>query len=58
MNRCQVCHFETVPDDIAVEAPNGLVVCLVCYGHLTETRLPMPKELRREVEACLQELVV
>jgi hypothetical protein len=58
MHRCAVCHFETNPDDIAVEGAGGLLVCLVCYGHLTETRIAVPKGLRRELETCLRDLVL
>lgn len=57
MNRCCICHFVPQVDDIAVEAAGGLTVCLACYGNQTETRLQMPKELRRELESCLRELV-
>ncbi len=56
MQTCRVCHFEVVPDDVAVEGSDGLVVCLACYCHLAETRRVMPKELRRDVEACLAEM--
>ncbi len=56
MQTCRVCHFEPVPDDVAVRGSDGFVVCLACYGTLTETRLIMPKELRRDVEAVLAEL--
>lgn len=57
MHQCEVCHFETLADDVAIEASNRLVVCLACYGRLTDTRLAMPKGLRREIEDCLRELV-
>ncbi len=56
MRTCRVCHFEAVLDDVAVEGSDGLVVCLACYGHLTETRRTMPKDLRRDIQACLAEL--
>ncbi len=55
MQTCRVCHFEPVPDDVAVQGTDGFVVCLACYGGLTETRLPMPKDLRRDLEALLTE---
>ncbi len=56
MQPCRVCHFEPVPDDVAVQGTDGFVVCLACYGDLTETRLLLPKELRRELEAILADL--
>ncbi len=58
MEPCRVCHFQPVPDDVAVQGSDGLIVCLACYGDLTETRIVMPKELRRDLEALLAELPV
>jgi hypothetical protein len=56
MHRCNVCHFETVMDDVAVESSGGLVVCLVCYGNLTGTRLALSKQMRRGLDACLSDI--
>ncbi len=58
MEPCRVCHFEPALDDIAVHGTDGLVVCLACYGDLTETRTVMPKELRRDLEVLLAEIPV
>ena len=56
MYTCIVCHFEIVLDDVAVESQSGHSICLRCYTKLTDTEQPMPKDLRREVEAFLHAL--
>ncbi len=55
MYTCTICHFGTELDDVVVATPGGLCICLRCYERETESGLPMPKALRREITAALAE---
>lgn len=50
---CKVFHFEAVLDDVAVESSGGMVVCLGCYSRLALSPLPVPRNLRLQIEECL-----
>ena len=52
---CTICRFATELDDVVVATPGGLCICLRCYERETESGLPMPKALRREISAALAE---
>ena len=52
MDRCRVCHFEMLLDDVAVESTTGRAVCIRCYARLTETEHRLPRKLSLELEAC------
>jgi len=54
MFKCKVCHFDVVLDDVAVESPGGLFVCIGCYARLTERVLSIPRKLRIQIEQCLK----
>ena len=55
MVRCTICRFTVELDDVAVPLAAGRGICLLCYSRETETSVPMPKALRREVMALLEE---
>jgi hypothetical protein len=52
---CIICRFELEIDDVAIEAAGGHAVCVRCYARETENKLPMPKSLRQEIVAALNE---
>ena len=51
---CTVCRFTCEEDDVAVKGFANHCVCLGCYQRLTDTKLPMSKSLRRDVEDALR----
>jgi hypothetical protein len=53
MQTCTICHFQTELDDVVVSLAGGRCICLRCFGRETESHLPMPKGLRREIIATL-----
>lgn len=53
---CIICRFPVEPDDIAIGSPSGRVICLRCYARETGNEHPVPKGLRREMEAELGKL--
>lgn len=53
MNTCIICHFDTELDDVMVAGESGRVVCLRCWARETDTALPMPKPLQRELTNLL-----
>ena len=55
---CIICRFEVEIDDVAIEGAAGNAVCVRCYARETENELPMPKSLRREIVAALNEIEV
>jgi len=56
MYTCAICHFATELDDVVALTTPGHCICLRCYHRETESTLPMPKELRRQVIAALATL--
>ncbi len=56
MYKCVICHFESELDDVIAPASNGRCVCLRCFARETDTALPMPKDLRRDVSSALASL--
>jgi hypothetical protein len=58
MRTCRICRFETELDDIVLALPSGACVCLRCYERETQSARPMPKTLRRDVDAVLASLEV
>jgi hypothetical protein len=53
MYSCIICHFDVELDDVAVAGGARSCVCLRCYARETDSELPMPKQLRRELTATL-----
>jgi len=58
MYTCAVCHFATELDDVAVQGPGNLCVCLRCYARETGSERPMSTRLRREALATLADCCV
>ncbi len=56
MSICRICRFETEPDDVVVRGAAGGCICLRCYGRETGSARPMPKALRRDLQAALATL--
>ena len=56
MFRCIICHFDVELDDVIVMPIGGRCICVACYRRETESELPMPKALRREISAALAEI--
>lgn len=56
MFTCAICHFDWPMDDLAIGGKFGAPICLRCYAYRTETLFQVPRELRRQVEACLMEM--
>jgi hypothetical protein len=56
MCTCELCHFAVELDDIALKRASGQCVCLRCYLREAEVDRPLPKALRRDIEACLATL--
>ena len=54
MFTCAICHFATELDDVVALTTPGHCICLRCFHRETESTLPMPKELRRQVIAVLE----
>ncbi len=50
---CRICRFETELDDVALAFADGSCACLRCYARETGTARPMPKALRRQLQAAL-----
>ena len=53
MNACVICRSVAVLDDIALMGPSGRYVCLHCFQHYTTSFRPLPRRLRRQIEATL-----
>jgi hypothetical protein len=54
MTACIICRFEVELDDVAVRGARAQrAICLRCYGRETGTHRPMPKSLRRDIQAAL-----
>jgi hypothetical protein len=53
MFTCQMCHFETEWDDVAIAFQGDRCICLRCYGQATDTAKPMANGLRHQVIATL-----
>ena len=53
MSRCQICHFATELDDVALTLRVSGIICLRCFDRETASQRPMPKPLRRQLEATL-----
>jgi hypothetical protein len=56
MSICRICRFETELDDVVVAGAAGSCICLRCYGRETGSARPMPKALRRDLQAALTTL--
>jgi hypothetical protein len=58
MFTCIICGFAGQElDDVAVPRADGRTcICLGCYGRATDTARPMPKALRRQIQAVLAEI--
>ena len=56
MYTCAICHFATELDDVVALTTPGHCICLRCFHRETESSLPMPKSLRRQVIATLEAL--
>ena len=53
MRPCILCHFATELDDVALILAAGGIICLRCFDRETASQRPMPKPLRRQLEATL-----
>ena len=53
MMTCRLCHFQTELDDVALTLAAGGIICLRCFDRETASQRPMPKALRRQLEALL-----
>jgi hypothetical protein len=53
MHTCILCHFATELDDVALTLAASGIICLRCFGRETASARPMPKPLRRQLEATL-----
>ena len=53
MITCSLCHFEAELDDVALTLAAGGSICLRCFDRETASQRPMPKPLRRQLEATL-----
>jgi hypothetical protein len=53
MRTCILCHFDTELDDVALTLAVGGTICLRCFNRETASQRPMPKALRRQLEATL-----
>jgi hypothetical protein len=58
MATCTICRFETEFDDVVLGGRTGRCVCLRCFDRETGSTRPMPKRLRRELIAVLNEVEV
>jgi hypothetical protein len=58
MYRCVICHFTVELDDSIAATPTGGCVCVRCFARETDSSISMPKELRRDVIAALEENAV
>jgi len=57
MFTCRLCLFQFVLDDcMTIFVSKQACICITCFNRETENRKPMPKELRREMEAVLATL--
>lgn len=56
MFTCAICRFDSPVDDVAVGGKMGAPICLRCFNYRAGTMLAMPRELRRQLEACLTEV--
>ena len=50
---CRICRFATELDDVVVRGAGGGCICLRCYGRETGSARPMPRALRRDLQAAL-----
>lgn len=50
---CLLCRFETEKDDAIAPLSCGKCICLRCYARTTDTAVPMPDHLRRQLVAAL-----
>ena len=54
MHRCILCRFEIEEDDVKVGSNvNARAVCVRCFAREVGDEHPMPKGLRRMIEAAL-----
>jgi hypothetical protein len=53
MHPCILCHFDTELDDVALTLAASGIICLRCFDRETASQRPMPKPLRRQLEATL-----
>lgn len=53
---CTICRFETELDDRVVGRGAEYCICVRCFARETGDERPMPKALRRDVEAALAAL--
>jgi acyl-CoA thioesterase FadM len=53
MRPCILCHFATELDDVALTLAVVGTICMRCFDRETESQRPMPKALRRQLEATL-----
>ena len=56
MYTCIACHFATELDDAVSPTPAGRCLCLRCRHRGGAEERPMPKALRRDVQAALAAL--
>jgi hypothetical protein len=53
MRSCILCHFDTELDDVALTLAASGIICQRCFDRETASQRPMPKALRRQLEATL-----
>jgi hypothetical protein len=53
MRPCLLCHVATERDDVALTLAASGTICLRCFDRETAATRPMPKPLRRQLEATL-----
>jgi recombinational DNA repair protein (RecF pathway) len=56
MYTCQLCRFDLPLDDVALRRGEDGCICLACYSRETDSARPMPKALRRQLQAALAAL--
>jgi hypothetical protein len=53
---CTICRFATELDDMVVARGKDGCICLRCFARETGDEHPMPKDLRRDIQAALSAL--
>ena len=56
MRICVICRFETELDEVVAPVSGGRCVCLRCFNRETQSALPMPAALRRDLIDALSGL--
>jgi hypothetical protein len=56
LHTCIICRFSTELDDVVTRGRGGRCICLRCFGRETGSDRPMPRELRRDVIAALNQI--